>query len=154
MMFIDDNGYIEYNIKDHSIIDIWITERRNMEEIKLIKDIVASPNADTLSNRLMNAKVELNATRNFLNDAGNFRTDDYDMGLSCEVILSKYIEYLQYKVEMLEKMHTKLQNNKYIKRDELLELTTVPKKKKPNTKKEVSCSIPYTSSDNADMLLL
>ena len=125
-----------------------------MDEIKLIKDIVASPNADTLSNRLMNAKVELNATRNFLNDAGNFRTDDYDMGLSCEVILSKYIEYLQYKVEMLEKMHTKLQNNKYIKRDELPELITVPKKKKPNTKKEVSYSISYTSSDNADMLLL
>lgn len=126
-----------------------------MEEIKLIKDIVASPNADTLSNRLMNAKVELNATRNFLNDAGNFRTDDYDMGLSCEVILSKYIEYLQYKVKMLEKMHTKLQNNKYIKRDELLEeLITIPKKKKPNTKKEVSCSIPYTNSDNVDMLLL
>ena len=126
-----------------------------MDEIKLIKDIVASPNADTLSNRLMNAKVELNATRNFLNDAGNFRTDDYDMGLSCEVILRKYIEYLQYKVKMLEKINTKLQNNKYIKRDELLEeLTTIPKKKKPNTKKEVSCPIPYTSSDNADMLLL
>lgn len=126
-----------------------------MGEIKLIKDIVASPNADTLSNRLMNAKVELNETRNFLNDAGNFRTYDYDMGLSCEVILSKYIEYLQYKVKMLEKMHTKLQNNKYIKQDELLEeLTTIPKKKKPNTKKEVSCSIPYTSSDNVDMLLL
>ena len=126
-----------------------------MDEIKLIKDIVASPNADTLSNRLMNAKVELNVTRNFLNDAGNFRTDDYDMGLSCEVILSKYIEYLQYKVKMLEKMNTKLQNNKYIKQDELLEeLTTIPKKKKPNTKKEVSCSIPYTSSDNVDMLLL
>ena len=125
-----------------------------MEEIKLIKDIIASPNADTLSNRLMNAKVELNKTRNFLNDAGNFRTYDYDMGLSCEVILSKYIEYLQYKVKMLEKIHTKLQNNKYIKRDELPELTTVPKKNKPNIKKEVSYSIPYTSSDNADMLLL
>ena len=130
-----------------------------MEEIKLIKDIIASPNADTLSNRLMNAKVELNTTRNFLNNAGNFRTDDYDMGLSCEVILSKYIEYLQYKVKMLEKMNTKLQNNKYIKRDELLEeelleeLITIPKKKKPNTKKEVSCSIPYTSSDNVDMLI-
>ena len=126
-----------------------------MQEIKLIKDIVASPNADTLSNRLMNAKVELGKTRNFLNDAGNFRTDDYDMGLSCEVIISKYIEYLQYKVKMLEKMHTKLQNNKYIKRDELPELTTVPKKKnKSDIKKEVSCSIPYTSSDNVDMLLL
>ena len=126
-----------------------------MDEIKLIKDIVASPTADTIGNKLMNAKVELDVTRNFLNDAGNFRTDDYDMGLSCEVILSKYIEYLQYKVKMLEKMHTKLQNNKYIKRDELLEeLTTIPKKKKPNTKKEVSCSIPYTSSDNVDMLLL
>ena len=132
-----------------------------MDEIKLIKDIVASPNADTLSNRLMNAKVELNATRDFLNDAGNFRTDDYDMGLSCEVILSKYIEYLQYKVKMLEKIHTKLQNNKYTKQDELQELTTVPKKsnaktihKKSDAKKEVSCSIPYTSSDNVDMLLL
>ena len=132
-----------------------------MDEIKLIKDIVASPNADTLSNRLMNAKVELNATRNFLNDAGNFRTDDYDMGLSCEVILSKYIEYLQYKVKMLEKIHTKLQNNKYIKRDEAPELTTVHKKsdaktihKKSDAKKEVSYSIPYTSSDNSDMLLL
>ena len=126
-----------------------------MEEIKLIKDIVASPTADTISNRLMNAKVELDVTRNFLNNASNFCTDDYDMGLSCKMILSKHIEYLQYKVEMLEKMHTKLQNNKYIKRDKLLEeLTTIPKKKKPNTKKEVSCSIPYTSSDNVDMLLL
>ena len=123
-----------------------------MQEIKLIKDIIASPNADTLSNRLMNAKVELDITRKFLNDAGNFRTDDYDMGLSCEVIISKYIEYLQYKIKMLEKMNTKLQNNKYIKRDELPELTTVPKK--ADTKKEVSYSIPYTSSDNADMLLL
>ena len=125
-----------------------------MEEIELIKDIIASPNADTLNNRLMNAKVELNVTRNFLNDAGNFRTDDYDMGHSCEVILSKYIEYLQYKVKMLEKMHSKLQNNKYIKRDELPDLTIVPNKRKPNIKKEVSCSIPYTSSDNVDMLLL
>ena len=126
-----------------------------MQEIKLIKDIIASPNADTLSYRLMNAKVELDITRKFLNDAGNFRTDDYDMGLSCEVIISKYIEYLQYKVKMLEKMNTKLQNNKYIKRDELPELTTVPKKKnKSDIKKEVSYSIPYTSSDNADMLLL
>lgn len=123
-----------------------------MQEIKLIKDIIASPNADALSYRLMNAKVELDITRKFLNDAGNFRTDDYDMGLSCEVIISKYIEYLQYKVKMLEKMHTKLQNNKYIKRDELPELTTVPKKS--DAKKEVSYSIPYTSSDNADMLLL
>ena len=125
-----------------------------MEEIKLIKDIVASPTADTISNRLMNARVELDVTRNFLNNTGNFCTDDYDMGLSCKMILSKHIEYLQYKIEMLEKMHTKLQNNKYIKRDEAPELTTVPKKKKPNTKKEVSCSIPYTSSDNSDMLLL
>ena len=129
-----------------------------MEEIKLIKDIVASPTAYTISNRLMNAKVELDVTRNFLNNAGNFCTDDYDMGLSCKMILSKHIEYLQYKVEMLEKMHTKLQNNKYIKRDELLEeLTTVPrklKKNKPDTKNEVSYSIPYASSDNVDMLLL
>ena len=125
-----------------------------MEEIELIKDIIASPNADTIGNKLTNAKVELNVTRNFLNDAGNFRTDDYDMGLSCEVILSKYIEYLQYKVKMLEKMHSKLQNNKYIKRDELPDLTIVPNKRKPNIKKEVSCSIPYTSSDNVDMLLL
>ena len=128
-----------------------------MEEIELIKDIVTSPNADTLSNKLMNAKVELNVTRSFLNDARNFCTDDYDMGLSCKMILRKHIEYLQYKIEMLEKMHKNLQNNKYIKRDDLLEeLITVPKKipKKPDTKKEVSCSISYTSSDNVDMLLL
>ena len=126
-----------------------------MEEIKLIKDIVASPNADTISNRLMNARVELDVTRNFLNNASNFCTDDYDMGLSCKMILSKHIEYLQYKVEMLEKMYSKLRNNRYTntKQDELLEeLTTVPKK--PNAKKEVSCSIAYTSSDNVDMLLL
>ena len=126
-----------------------------MEEIKLIKDIVASPTADTISNRLMNAKVELNKTRDFLSDASNFCTDDYDMGLSCKMILSKHIEYLQYKVEMLEKMYSKLRNNRYTntKQDELLEeLTTVPKK--PNAKKEVSCSIAYTSSDNVDMLLL
>ena len=131
-----------------------------MEEIELIKDIIASPNADTISNRLMNAKVELNVTRNFLNNTSNFCTDDYDMGLSCKMILSKHIEYLQYKVEMLEKMYSKLRNNRYTntKQDELLEeLTNVPrklKKNKPDTKNEVSYSIPYTSSDNVDMLLL
>lgn len=125
-----------------------------MEEIELIKDIIASPNADTIGNKLTNAEVELNVTRSFLNDARNFRTDDYDMGLSCKMILRKHIEYLQYKIEMLEKMHKNLQNNNYIKQDELPELTTVPKKKKkPDTKKEVSCSIPYASSDNVDMLI-
>ena len=122
-----------------------------MEEIKLIKDIIASPNTDTLSNRLMNAKVELNVTRNFLSDATNCCTDDYDMGLSCKMILSKHIEYLQYKIELLERMHSKLQNNKYIKRDEAPNLTTVPKK--PDAKKEVPYSVPYTSSDNVDMLI-
>ena len=122
-----------------------------MEEIKLIKDIIASPNTDTLSNRLMNAKVELNVTRNFLSDATNCCTDDYDISLSCKMILRKHIEYLQYKIEMLEKMHTKLQNNKYIKRDEAPELTTVPKK--ADTKKEVPYSVPYASSDNVDMLI-
>ena len=40
-----------------------------MEEIELIKDIIASPNADTIGNKLMNAKVELNVTRSFLNDS-------------------------------------------------------------------------------------
>ena len=128
-----------------------------MEEIELIKDIVASPNADTLSNKLMNAQVELNVTRSFLNDSRNFCIDDYDMSISCKMILRKHIEYLQYKIEMLEKMHKNLQNNKYIKQDDLLEeLITVPKKipKKRDAKKEVSCSIPYTSSDNVDMLLL
>ena len=127
-----------------------------MEEIELIKDIVASPNADTLSNKLMNAQVELNKTRNFLSDATNCCTDDYDMSISCQMILRKHIEYLQYKIELLEKMHKNLQNNNYIKRDELPELTTVPrklKKNKPDTNKEVSCSIPYTSSDNVDMLI-
>ena len=122
-----------------------------MDEIELIKDIIASPNTDTLSNRLMNAKVELNVTRNFLSDATNCCTDDYDISLSCKMILRKHIEYLQYKIEMLEKMHTKLQNNKYIKRDEAPELTTVPKK--ADTKKEVPYSVPYASSDNVDMLI-
>ena len=129
-----------------------------MEEIELIKDIIASPNGDTISNKLMDTKVELNVTRSFLNDTRNFSTDDYDIGLSCKMILRKHIEYLQYKIEMLEKMHTELRNNKYTKQDELLkELTTVPKKlkkNKPDTKKEVSCPIPYASSDNVDMLLL
>lgn len=119
-----------------------------MEEIKLIKDIVASPTADTISNKLMNTEVELNRTRNFLSDATNCCTDDYDIGLSCKMILRKHIEYLQYKIEMLEKMHTKLQNNMYIKRDEAPELTTVHKK--VDTKKEVPY---YTSSDNVDMLI-
>ena len=124
-----------------------------MEEIELIKDIVASPTADTISNRLMNAKVELDVTRNFLSNAGNFCTDDYDISLYYKMILGKHIEYLQYKIELLERMHSKLQNNRYTKQDELLkELTTVPKK--PNAKKGVSCSIPYASSDNVDMLLL
>lgn len=128
-----------------------------MEEIKLIKDIVASPTADTISNKLMNAEVELNVTRSFLNDASNFSTDDYDISLYCKMILRKHIEYLQYKIEMLEKMHSKLQNNRYTKQDELLEeLITVPRKPKKNkqdTKKEVSYSIPYTSSDIVDMLI-
>ena len=122
-----------------------------MDEIELIKDIVASPTTDTLSNKLMNAQVELNVTRNFLSDATNCCTDDYDISLSCKMILRKHIEYLQYKIEMLEKMHTKLQNNKYIKRDEAPELTTVPKK--ADTKKEVPYSVPYASSDNVDMLI-
>lgn len=122
-----------------------------MEEIKLIKDIVASATPDTLSNKLMNAQVELNETRNFLSDATNCCTDDYDIGLSCKMILRKHIEYLQYKIEMLEKMHTNLQNNKYIKRDEAPKLTTFPKK--ADAKKEVPYSILYTSSDNADMLI-
>ena len=131
-----------------------------MEEIELIKDIIASPNGDTIGNKLMNAKVELNVTRNFLNNASNCCTDDYDISLYYRMILSKHIEYLQYKVEMLEKMYSKLRNNRYTntKQDELLEeLTTVPrklKKNKPDTKNEVSYSIPYASSDNVDMLLL
>ena len=131
-----------------------------MEEIELIKDIIASPNADTIGNKLMDAKVELNVTRSFLNDSRNFSTDDYDISLYYKMILGKHIEYLQYKVEMLEKMYSKLRNNRYTntKQDELLEeLTNVPrklKKNKPDTKNEVSYSIPYTSSDNVDMLLL
>ena len=122
-----------------------------MDEIKLIKDIVAAPNADTLSNKLMNAQVELNVTRNFLSDATNCCTDDYDIGVACKMILRKHIEYLQYKVELLKTMHTKLQNNKYIKRDEAPELTTVPKK--ADTKKQVPYSVQYASSDNVDMLI-
>ena len=122
-----------------------------MEEIKLIKDIkdiVTKQDADTLSNKLMNAEVELNRTRNFLSDASNFCTDDYDMGVACKMILRKHIEYLQYKIELLKTMLTKSQNNKYIKRDEAPELTTVHKK--ADTKKEVPY---YTSSDNVDMLI-
>lgn len=123
-----------------------------MDEIKLIKDIIASPNADTLSNKLMNAKVELNVTRNFLSDATNCCTDDYDISLSCKMILRKHIEYLQYKIEMLEKMHTKLQNDMYGKSsNKTPELTSVPKK--PDAKKEVSYSVQYASSDNVDMLI-
>ena len=129
-----------------------------MEEIELIKDIIASPNADTIGNKLTNAKVELNVTRNFLNNTTNCCTDDYDISLYYMMILGKHIEYLQYKIELLERMHSKLRNNRYTntKQDDLLEeLITVPKKipKKPDAKKEVSCSIPYTSSDNVDMLI-
>ena len=125
-----------------------------MEEIELIKDIIASPNADTIGNKLTNAKVELNVTRNFLNNTTNCCTDDYDISLYYKMILGKHIEYLQYKIELLERMYSKLRNNRYtnIKQDELLEeLTTVPKK--PDAKKKVSYSIPYTSSDNVDMLI-
>ena len=125
-----------------------------MEEIELIKDIIASPNADTIGNKLTNAKVELNVTRNFLNNTTNCCTDDYDISLYYKMILGKHIEYLQYKIELLERMYSKLRNNRYtnIKQDELLEeLTTVPKK--PDAKKEVSCFIPYTSYDNVDMLI-
>lgn len=125
-----------------------------MDEIKLIKDIkdiVTKEDADTISNKLMNAEVELNKTRNFLSDASNFCTDDYDIGVACKMILRKHIEYIQYKVELLKTMHTKLQNNKYIKRDEAPELTTVSKK--PDAKKEVSYSVQYASSDNVDMLI-
>lgn len=123
-----------------------------MEEIELIKDIIASPNADTIGNKLTNAKVELNKTRNFLSDASNFCTDDYDIGVACKMILRKHIEYLQYKVELLKTMHTKLQNDMYGKSsNKTPELTSVPKKE--DTKKEVPYSVPYTSSDNVDMLI-
>lgn len=123
-----------------------------MEEIKLIKDIIASPNADTLSNKLMNAKVELNKTRNFLSDVSNFSTNNYDISLYYKMILGKHIEYLQYKIELLERMHTKLQNDMYGKSsNKTSELTSVPKK--PGTKKEVSYSVQYASSDNVDMLI-
>ena len=123
-----------------------------MEEIKLIKDIVASPNAGTLSNKLMNAQVELNETRNFLSDATNCCTNDYDISVACKMILRKHIEYLQYKVEMLKTMHTKLQNDMYGKSsNKTPELTSVPKKS--DAKKEVPYSVPYTSSDIVDMLI-
>lgn len=123
-----------------------------MEEIELIKDIIASPNADTIGNKLTNAKVELNVTRNFLNNTTNCCTDDYDISLYYKMILGKHIEYLQYKIELLERMHTKLQNDMYGKSsNKTPELTSVPKK--PETKKEVSYSVPYASSDNVDMLI-
>ena len=123
-----------------------------MEEIELIKDIIASPNADTIGNKLTNAEVELNVTRSFLNDASNFSTDDYDISLSCKMILRKHIEYLQYKIELLERMHSKLQNDMYGKSsNKTPELTSVSKK--PDAKKEVSYSVPYASSDNVDMLI-
>ena len=123
-----------------------------MEEIKLIKDIVASPNAGTLSYKLMNVQVELNETRNFLSDATNCCTDDYDISVACKMILRKHIEYLQYKVELLKTMHTKLQNDMYSKSsNKTPELTSVSKKS--DAKKEVSYSIPYTSSDIVDMLI-
>ena len=123
-----------------------------MEEIELIKDIIASPNTDTLSNKLMNAQVELNVTGNFLSDATNCCTDDYDISVACKMILRKHIEYLQYKVELLKTMHTKLQNEMYGKQsNKTHESTSVSKK--PDTKKEVPYSIPYTSSDNVDMLI-
>ena len=122
-----------------------------MEEIELIKDIIASPNADTIGNKLTNAKVELNVTRNFLNDATNC-CNDYDISLYYKMILGKHIEYLQYKIELLERMHTKLQNDMYGKSsNKTPELTSVSKKS--DAKKEVSYSIPYTSSDIVDMLI-
>lgn len=123
-----------------------------MEEIELIKDIIASPNADTIGNKLTNAEVELNVTRNFLNNTTNCCTDDYDISLYYKMILGKHIEYLQYKIELLERMHSKLQNDMYGKSsNKTPELTSVPKK--PETKKEVSYSVPYASSDNVDMLI-
>ena len=68
------------------------------------------------------------------------------------MILGKHIEYLQYKIELLERMHTKLQNDMYGKSsNKTSELTSVPKK--PGTKKEVSYSVQYASSDNVDMLI-
>ena len=123
-----------------------------MEEIELIKDIIASPNSDTIGNKLMDAQVELNETRNFLSDATNCCTDDYDISVARKMILRKHIEYLQYKVELLKTMHTKLQNDMYGKSsNKTPELTSVSKK--PNTKKEVSYSVLYASSDNVDMLI-
>ena len=123
-----------------------------MEEIELIKDIIASPNADTIGNKLTNAKVELNVTRNFLNNTTNCCTDDYDISLYYKMILGKHIEYLQYKIELLERMHSKLQNDMYGKSsNKTPELTSVSKKH--DAKKEVSYSVPYTSSDIVDMLI-
>ena len=122
-----------------------------MEEIELIKDIIASPNADTIGNKLMNAKVELNVTRNFLNDASNC-TNNYDISLYYKMILGKHIEYLQYKIELLERMHSKLQNDMYGKSSNKTH-ESISVSKKPDTKKEVSYSVLYASSDNVDMLI-
>ena len=120
-----------------------------MDEIEMINGIIATPNEDTISNKLMNAQVQLNLAKGFLSVASNFNSGDNDIDISCKMILDKYIEYLQYKVELVKKLHTKLLDIKYGKPANNATKSTSPNKKS-NAKKEVSN---YTSSDNASMLI-
>ena len=120
-----------------------------MDEIEMINDIIATPNEDTISNKSMNAQVQLNLAKGFLSDASNFNSGDNDIDISCKMILDKYIEYLQYKIELVKKLHTKLLDIKYGKpANNATKSTSLHKKY--NAKKKVSN---YTSSDNASMLI-
>lgn len=120
-----------------------------MDEIEMINDIIATPNEDTLSNKSMNAKIQLNAAKRFLSNASNFNSGDNDINISCKMILDKYIEYLQYKVELVKKLHIKSLDIKYGKPTNKTPKST-SLHKKSSIKKEVSN---YTSYDNANMLI-
>lgn len=120
-----------------------------MDEIEMINDIIATPNEDTLSNKSMNAQVQFNLTKRFLIDTNNFNSGDNDINSSCKMILDKYIEYLQYKVELLKKLHTRSLDIKYGKPTNKT-FKPISLHKKSSAKKEVS---DYTSYNNDNILI-
>lgn len=120
-----------------------------MDEIEMINDIIATPNEDTISNKLMNAQVQLNLAKGFLSIASNFNSGDNDIDISCKMILDKYIEYLQYKVELVKKLHTRSLDIKYGKPTNKTS-KPISLHKKSSANKEVS---DYTSYNNNNILI-
>lgn len=118
-----------------------------MKEIENIRDIIANSNTtSTIVNKIKELKAEHNIVRNFLDDSDEFNSNIDDVNVYCKKIIKTYIEYLNYKIELMEKMRDKIDNeNMHYK---LIGLSSLPKKSDTNS--QIS---DYTNSDDVDMLI-